>query len=1056
MDRENLIAFEEEQITLSEEENITLVEVQIEQGNENVTETVHTVEVGMAENVVEIDSAFPPLGGSASMTDHGNLSGRYAPNQHPVDAITGLKDRLENLEALKQVRADKANIAQYYPWADGNPDVENRSGYFVAFTNHNCIKISQDNVIGIIVQNDKTGFVGNYIDDPSYGLVCVSGIVPVRALNSVKAGDKIIPGPKGYAQKSTNDYGYEVIDVYDELTEHYAIIALVPETVSFVDLKDDIVELDNKIDIVQSNTIVAINAANEALKSQSAQIDKIGEQANSAEQIANDANQTASSAQIIASNAGMAAEIAKEMADSAQTTVESIRIQVTKDISDATNNILELTKKVEPLTTWTNNGNTGAEYFIQHVENDLATNTSVSMVDSRVDNAFTAIQTNAKGLQTIALIERKYSAGVHSPSYGLSLSEAQETLKPGMIYVPTENVVEIAQGSNDPFNFYEGNSYEWNGNNWTETTDNVVLSDNYVKKQNNIKYWYVRANDVTNPDDNDIIYPANSLCEWIDNKWAVVASSKDVSASWVSSRIYQTASSLGAEIATANNNIISLSGRIDDAESSITAMAQNGDTIALIKSIANGKEVEIDNYAIYNGSSLIKLIDMNERPTGGEFYKTEPYWDSNNKYWVFSNTSLSTPISPCWAKFPGDNKKYYKYSIGTQNQWVMGIYEYANGFSGIKQQVNSNESRLNLVVSRVDGNDVVNAASIIAAVNASDSSIAITAGHIDLSGKVISLNAGGVTIDSNNFKVSAGGSITATAGTIGGWSIGENSLYTDNNTLYLGVLGISAQIDNETRNNIVFKAGSNFGVANDGTLYATNAHVSGTVTASDLKINGTSIVGGKFLSLNDEGNLKIGSMTIDGTTGSIAYDTPLVQTRYSTSQSSSIPDGWSDWNSSWNGQNIEVYAIYSYDGGVSWTDPMRVQGTNGSNGSDANVPSYVELKGINFTNITNSYIKSPKIYGGEFYGTEFNVISSKSDGAFNLYGNFNDQQYHFFSIYYSDGGVPYVNIESPDGAEILMNGKISLNSKTQYIQFVGNFNFEQASVTGLESTAVFG
>ena len=81
---------------------------------------------------------------------------------------------------------------------------------------------------------------------------------------------------------------------------------------------------------------------------------------------------------------------------------------------------------------------------------------------------------------------------------------------------------------------------------------------------------------------------------------------------------------------------------------------------------------------------------------------------------------------------------------------------------------------------------------------------------------------------------------------IGGWTVKENALYTDNNNLYLGTEGINAQIGGTQRTDLVFKAGSNFGVTNDGTLYANNAVISGTINANQgeiagWKINSTSL-----------------------------------------------------------------------------------------------------------------------------------------------------------------------------------------------------------------------
>lgn len=712
MDEQNI--FLDENAELQESEDVGL-DMTKSETDINVLETVDTVDVDVTEDIVyiiesendvDVDSAFPPLGDQEDIIWHSKLPDINNKDQHPMWAITGLEEKFAEIESIKQIHSNKENIAHYYRWADENPDAEDRSGCFVSFVeNTNYIEISDTDVVGVTVRDNEAAFLGNDTQDgrnAAYGLVCVSGIVPIRTLSDVQAGDKVVPDIDGRAKKSTNDYGYRVIEIREELTERYAVVALIPETVSLVGFKEDVVKLDEKLDSVQKNTIVAINAANEALKqSLTGQINQIGQQASSAIEIANGAQNTASNAQNIASGANMNSALAKEMAQSAQSTIKSIKQNVEENLSAANDSIEELMKSVEPITTWEQDGNKGAEYFVQHIENDLATKTYVTSVDTKVDNAYTAIHSNAKGIQSLALVEYKYSVGTHSPSYGMSLSEAQETLKVGMVYVPTVDTTETAQGSVELFKFYRGNSYTWNGISWTESTDEVALLNSYVTGDDSIKYWFVDGQDVI---EGDITYPADTLCKWIDGKWMVVASTKDVSASWVASRIYQTANSLGSEIATANGEITQIKQDIEDVTASISLMATSGDTAALIEAIANGVEVKINNAAIYNGASLVSRTDMNESPTGEEFYAKEPEWDQETSSWNFGDTSFDKPIYPCWAKFYDENgnldgTKYYKYSKKDRNNWVMFIYKYTNNFSGISQKVDANEANISLVVS---------------------------------------------------------------------------------------------------------------------------------------------------------------------------------------------------------------------------------------------------------------------------------------------------------------------------------------------------------------------
>lgn len=159
-----------------------------------------------------------------------------------------------------------------------------------------------------------------------------------------------------------------------------------------------------------------------------------------------------------------------------------------------------------------------------------------------------------------------------------------------------------------------------------------------------------------------------------------------------------------------------------------------------------------------------------------------------------------------------------------------------------------------------------------------------------------------------------------------------------------------------------------------------NGEFSGTVNALDFQLNGTSITNIFKTETSDDGYvLKIGNITIDGETGEITFNgsADIVQVRYSTNKSASVPDGWyTEWNSSWENSYTVVYAIYSYDGGKTWSSPMICQSKNGSDGSDASVPSY-----ITSTKITTTTIESPKITGNTIKALQAFTVGSDDVGS---------------------------------------------------------------------------
>lgn len=233
---------------------------------------------------------------------------------------------------------------------------------------------------------------------------------------------------------------------------------------------------------------------------------------------------------------------------------------------------------------------------------------------------------------------------------------------------------------------------------------------------------------------------------------------------------------------------------------------------------------------------------------------------------------------------------------------------------------------------------------------------------------------------------------------------------------------------------------------------------------AEVKINDDSIVakvgedvkvqidalGVKITGLTEFTNgLEKGTTSIDGgciKTGTI--DAQRISLKGLMSYEYSV-DGVNDWH--YPMATGDMYRRETIDGGKTWGDPYQFvgkdgkDGQNGSDGSDASVPSYIEIRGIDFTDITNNYIKSPTIYGGKFYGEEFNVISNGSSGSFNLYGDYETNQYHFLEISYYDGGVPYINMYSPNGAQI------NLSHDNGNLHIKGSVTFE-GDVSGLTAT----
>lgn len=109
----------------------------------------------------------------------------------------------------------------------------------------------------------------------------------------------------------------------------------------------------------------------------------------------------------------------------------------------------------------------------------------------------------------------------------------------------------------------------------------------------------------------------------------------------------------------------------------------------------------------------------------------------------------------------------------------------------------------------------------------------------------------GVTGDGAIFASSAtvSGTITATAGAIGGFAIDSTSIHTNSvavtsnadNSVALSSADFTRTINGTSRAGLRFAIGDKFGVTGDGAIFASNANISGTVTASAGNIGGFTI-----------------------------------------------------------------------------------------------------------------------------------------------------------------------------------------------------------------------
>ena len=252
--------------------------------------------------------------------------------------------------------------------------------------------------------------------------------------------------------------------------------------------------------------------------------------------------------------------------------------------------------------------------------------------------------------------------------------------------------------------------------------------------------------------------------------------------------------------------------------------------------------------------------------------------------------------------------------------------------------------------------------------------------------------------------------------------------------------GSEQEIINSNDNFIVYGDGSIKAKNGEfrGTIYANSGEFTGTVKSSTLE--GCTIDGGKLIGselmvggpikgasghgvgsnynfyVDGEGNLVLkGNVNLSN--GNITWgDSAPVRVQYSIDKKN-----WFDeWNDSWT--NIEVWARYSYSGGVDYGTPVLIQGKNGekgSDGSDADVPRY-----ITSTMIDGSKISTPLLIGNNVYAIDaFGVGNPNTNSVVGYMG------YATGSVKDTDGTTTIETV----GVAMSLDGDVTSDSSGKYV-----------------------
>jgi hypothetical protein len=210
---------------------------------------------------VEVTEAFQS---SANGVTHDSLPDRNLSGAHVITAIEGLRDELDEIEALKVVYSNKKGNADYYEWADGNVAADNRTGLFVSLNDDGKIALcTGDNIFGVVV--NEAAFVGGQADNTrgsNYGLVATTGRVLVRCTLNVAKDDYVVSNAYGVAKKANSNCGYRVAAIHSLGGSPYATINLTISGDKIHEIGTSVTNLNQRMTSAEANITAATNTAN--------------------------------------------------------------------------------------------------------------------------------------------------------------------------------------------------------------------------------------------------------------------------------------------------------------------------------------------------------------------------------------------------------------------------------------------------------------------------------------------------------------------------------------------------------------------------------------------------------------------------------------------------------------------------------------------------------------------------------------------------------------------------------------------------------------------------
>lgn len=501
---------------------------------------------------IEMEEVLPLVVSEGGTMNHALLNNRETPNQHPIVAIEGLREELDEIKTLKTVYSDKIGVANYYKWNEGAYDV---FGYFVSMKTPDTIEIcTGTDIFGVTVDGTMVGgFVGGQdattTRDNTYALVVTSGIAEVRCESGVAKGDYVVCNDIGIAKKTDTGCGYKVVGLETRDGTNYAIISLGVQACTTDVMGAKLQYLKEHMDSAE----ITISGLSNSIANAKSEIDEIKGDASNALDTAGDALEKAEAAEKNVDDAITAVTGAQAAANAAQSAAEIARNEAVD-----------------------------------------AANAALAGVES----------TNGKVDKLIANVD-KYSVGEHSQSYRLTINLARDILTEGMIYIPVGNNIEESyvfkynietdDDGKETFDkvefdkeFPQGNYYVWTNNIplviedvdasgfWWQEHIGKVYYDGDLPEFETFDYWFPNVSNVTDGYKSKTLYVKTNVAdegETESYEWVEEACLSGNANNRLVGLLRSNVDSVNLEISNARGDAVTLQERLDadGARFSLTA-----------------------------------------------------------------------------------------------------------------------------------------------------------------------------------------------------------------------------------------------------------------------------------------------------------------------------------------------------------------------------------------------------------------------------------------------------------------------------------------------------